>query len=45
MGPIVTFNLKREDGTWCGYREVEKLASLSGINLRVRTNLGTVSSS
>ncbi|GJN39087.1 hypothetical protein PR202_gb28183 [Eleusine coracana subsp. coracana] len=34
MGPTVTFNLKREDGTWFGYREVEKLASLSGIHLR-----------
>nr|CAB3471132.1 unnamed protein product [Digitaria exilis] len=34
MGPIITFNLKREDGTWFGYREVEKLASLSGIHLR-----------
>lgn len=34
MGPIITFNLKREDGSWFGYREVEKLASLSGIHLR-----------
>uniref|UniRef100_A0A804R8Y3 Molybdenum cofactor sulfurase n=1 Tax=Zea mays TaxID=4577 RepID=A0A804R8Y3_MAIZE len=34
MGPSITFNLKREDGTWFGYREVEKLASLSGIHLR-----------
>lgn len=34
MGPTITFNLKREDGTWFGYREVEKLASLSGIHLR-----------
>ncbi|KAK7292490.1 hypothetical protein RIF29_08271 [Crotalaria pallida] len=34
MGPIVTFNLKRPDGSWYGYREVEKLASLSGIQLR-----------
>ncbi|XP_031275116.1 molybdenum cofactor sulfurase-like isoform X1 [Pistacia vera] len=33
-GPIVTFNLKRPDGSWFGYREVEKLASLSGIQLR-----------
>ncbi|XP_048546129.1 molybdenum cofactor sulfurase [Triticum urartu] len=32
--PTITFNLKREDGTWFGYREVEKLASLSGIHLR-----------
>ncbi|CAN6173194.1 unnamed protein product [Urochloa humidicola] len=34
MGPTITFNLKREDGTWFGYREVEKVASLSGIHLR-----------
>ncbi|WJX49485.1 Molybdenum cofactor sulfurase [Trifolium repens] len=34
MGPIVSFNLKRSDGSWYGYREVEKLASLSGIQLR-----------
>ncbi|XP_072962206.1 molybdenum cofactor sulfurase isoform X2 [Typha angustifolia] len=33
-GPIITFNLKRADGSWFGYREVEKLASLSGIHLR-----------
>jgi molybdenum cofactor sulfurtransferase len=38
MGPSITFNLKREDGTWFGYREVEKLASLSGIHLRVRVS-------
>jgi len=35
MGSIVSFNLKRPDGSWYGYREVEKLASLSGIQLRV----------
>ncbi|KAL2495750.1 Molybdenum cofactor sulfurase [Forsythia ovata] len=34
MGPTVSFNLKRPDGSWFGYREVEKLASLSGIQLR-----------
>ncbi|KAL6314879.1 hypothetical protein AAG906_029096 [Vitis piasezkii] len=34
MGSIVTFNLKRPDGSWFGYREVEKLASLSRIQLR-----------
>ncbi|KAL6998952.1 Molybdenum cofactor sulfurase [Sarracenia purpurea var. burkii] len=34
LGPIVSFNLKRPDGSWFGYREVEKLASLSGIQLR-----------
>lgn len=36
MGAIVSFNLKRPDGSWFGYREVEKLASLSNIQLRVR---------
>ncbi|KAK9684105.1 hypothetical protein RND81_10G186600 [Saponaria officinalis] len=34
QGPIVSFNLKRPDGSWFGYREVETLASLSGIQLR-----------
>ncbi|XP_042482522.1 molybdenum cofactor sulfurase isoform X2 [Macadamia integrifolia] len=34
LGPTVTFNLKRSDSSWVGYREVEKLASLSGIHLR-----------
>ncbi|KDP25106.1 hypothetical protein JCGZ_22641 [Jatropha curcas] len=34
FGPILSFNLKRPDGSWFGYREVEKLASLSGIHLR-----------
>ncbi|CAN1263313.1 Molybdenum cofactor sulfurase [Linum perenne] len=33
-GPTISFNLKRQDGSWVGYREVEKLASLSGIQLR-----------
>ncbi|XP_022717462.1 molybdenum cofactor sulfurase-like isoform X3 [Durio zibethinus] len=33
-GSIVSFNVKRPDGSWFGYREVEKLASLSGIQLR-----------
>ncbi|XP_015882118.3 molybdenum cofactor sulfurase isoform X1 [Ziziphus jujuba] len=34
FGPVISFNLKRPDGSWYGYREVEKLASLSGIQLR-----------
>ncbi|XP_068479861.1 molybdenum cofactor sulfurase isoform X2 [Phaseolus vulgaris] len=34
MGSIISFNLKRLDGSWYGYREVEKLASLSAIQLR-----------
>ncbi|KAK6934806.1 Molybdenum cofactor sulfurase, C-terminal, partial [Dillenia turbinata] len=37
LGPTVAFNMKRSDGSWYGYREVEKLASLSGIQLRVNT--------
>ena len=41
MGPTITFNLKREDCTWFGYREVEKLACLSGIHLRVRAKLSS----
>lgn len=34
QGPIVTFNLKRADGSWVGHREVEKLAALENIQLR-----------
>ncbi|XP_078437514.1 molybdenum cofactor sulfurase (LOS5) (ABA3) isoform X2 [Wolffia australiana] len=34
LGPTISFNLKRPDDTWFGYREVEKLATLSGIQLR-----------
>ncbi|KAL1556065.1 Molybdenum cofactor sulfurase [Salvia divinorum] len=34
MGSIISFNLKRPDGSWFGYREVEKLATLSNIQLR-----------
>ncbi|KAK9132608.1 hypothetical protein Scep_012136 [Stephania cephalantha] len=34
LGPIIAFNLKRPDNSWFGYREVEKLASLSRIQLR-----------
>lgn len=34
LGPTIAFNLRRADGSWYGYREVEKLASLSGIQLR-----------
>ncbi|KAG2679697.1 hypothetical protein I3760_11G063500 [Carya illinoinensis] len=33
-GPIISFNLRRPDNSWFGYREVEKLASLSQIQLR-----------
>eukprot|EP00036_Acanthoecidae_sp_10tr_P015289 CAMPEP_0206292834 /NCGR_PEP_ID=MMETSP0106_2-20121207/3831_1 /ASSEMBLY_ACC=CAM_ASM_000206 /TAXON_ID=81532 /ORGANISM="Acanthoeca-like sp., Strain 10tr" /LENGTH=455 /DNA_ID=CAMNT_0053723421 /DNA_START=180 /DNA_END=1544 /DNA_ORIENTATION=- len=34
QGPIVTFNLRRADGSWVGFAEVERLASLRGIHLR-----------
>ncbi|GLJ52600.1 hypothetical protein SUGI_1119500 [Cryptomeria japonica] len=34
QGPVVTFNMKRLDSSWVGYREVEKLASIRGIQLR-----------
>eukprot|EP00850_Spirogloea_muscicola_P015730 SM000123S25842 [mRNA] locus=s123:199195:205729:+ [translate_table: standard] len=40
QGPIVTFNILRADGSWVGHREVEKLAVLHGIHLRVLLNLG-----
>ena len=43
MSPTITFNLKREDDTWFGYREVEKLASLSGIHLRVSVQTSLLS--
>ncbi|XGW35392.1 hypothetical protein V3C99_018978, partial [Haemonchus contortus] len=34
QGPIVTFNLLRDDGSFTGYSEVAKMASLYGIDLR-----------
>ncbi|KAL0050843.1 hypothetical protein WJX82_008290 [Trebouxia sp. C0006] len=34
QGPVVTFNMLRHDGSFFGYREVEKLAGLHGIFLR-----------
>ncbi|EFJ25003.1 hypothetical protein SELMODRAFT_173762 [Selaginella moellendorffii] len=34
QGPVITFNLKRADGSWVGHREVEKVASLCRIHLR-----------
>ncbi len=45
QGPIVTLNLKRADGSWVGYREVEKLAALSNIQLRVSCFQDATSSS
>jgi molybdenum cofactor sulfurtransferase len=35
QGPVIAFNLMRPDGSWVGYREVEKLAGLRNIRLRV----------
>ncbi|CAD7702725.1 unnamed protein product, partial [Ostreobium quekettii] len=34
MGPIVAFNLLHDDGSWVGYREVERLARLNNIYIR-----------
>lgn len=34
QGPVVAFNLLRPDGSYVGYREVERLATLSGVRLR-----------
>jgi len=35
QGPTIAFNLLRSDGTWVGYAEFEKLASVKKIHLRV----------
>ena len=35
QGPIVTFNLKRNNGEYVGYHEVEQLATLNNIHIRV----------
>jgi hypothetical protein len=34
QGPVVTFNLRRPDGSWVGHREVAKLALIHGICIR-----------
>ncbi|CAG8778622.1 23413_t:CDS:10, partial [Cetraspora pellucida] len=34
QGPVFNFNVKRADGSWIGYLEVEKLASVNGIHVR-----------
>lgn len=34
QGPVVSFNVLRPDGSWVGYREVQKLASIHNICLR-----------
>ncbi|KAF9939676.1 hypothetical protein BGZ65_009769 [Modicella reniformis] len=33
-GPILNFNLKRSNGNWIGYGDVERLASMKNIHLR-----------
>jgi molybdenum cofactor sulfurtransferase len=35
QGATIAFNLKRADGSWIGYVEVEKLASVKTIHIRV----------
>ncbi|KAL1918606.1 uncharacterized protein VTP21DRAFT_2628 [Calcarisporiella thermophila] len=44
QGPIVAFNLRRGDGAWVGYVEVERLASMHGFHLRTGgfCNVGSV---
>ncbi|ETN75269.1 hypothetical protein NECAME_00680 [Necator americanus] len=34
QGPIIAFNLLRDDGSYTGYSEVEKMSGLFGIDLR-----------
>jgi len=34
QGPIIAFNMQRADGSWIGYAEVEKLASVKNIHIR-----------
>ncbi|CAG8651067.1 9338_t:CDS:2 [Cetraspora pellucida] len=34
QGPIFNFNVKRADGTWIGYRDIEKAAGERGIHVR-----------
>ncbi|KAL3091766.1 hypothetical protein niasHT_024348 [Heterodera trifolii] len=46
QGPIVNFNLLRDDGSFVGFVEVDKMADLFGIQLRTgcHCNLGACSS-
>ena len=46
QGPAIAFNMRKPDGTWIGYAEVEKLAAVKKIHLRVGTmcNPGGMSS-
>ncbi|KAI5779481.1 pyridoxal phosphate-dependent transferase [Geopyxis carbonaria] len=34
QGPVIAFNMQNPDGSWIGYREVEKLASVKNIHIR-----------
>lgn len=34
QGPILAFNMQHADGSWIGYAEVEKLASVKNIHIR-----------
>ncbi|CAG8505089.1 15397_t:CDS:2 [Acaulospora morrowiae] len=34
QGPVFNFNVRKPDGNWVGYGEVEKMASVNGIHLR-----------
>jgi molybdenum cofactor sulfurtransferase len=36
QGPIVAFSLKRPNGEFVGYAEVDKLANINGFQIRVR---------
>ncbi|CAN6611434.1 hypothetical protein TRVA0_004S04104 [Trichomonascus vanleenenianus] len=40
-GPIVTFNLKDQDGNWIGYADFDKIALSKGINIRTGTLCNT----
>lgn len=40
QGAVVTFNLVRGDGLWVGHKEVQKVAALSRIELRVSKKNG-----
>lgn len=46
QGPTIAFNMRKPDGAWVGYAEVEKLAAVKKIHLRVGTmcNPGGMSS-
>ena len=35
QGPIVTFNVRRSDGSYVGFSDIDRLAALHGIHLRV----------